>query len=68
MEDNLNDWLVSVDASIIDDNEKAIRKIHIKKNFDNSVPVILNLNHFALLTGIKIGGFSKYDKSAKIFL
>lgn len=51
----ISDWEKVVQGSSLIKKEKEEMLFFIKKAYENKVPVILNLEHFAALLGLKVG-------------
>lgn len=64
---NIENWLKLIEESKLTVVEKSDKISQVKVAFKNDVPVILNLDHLAALTGIKASIINKMIKSPKSF-
>lgn len=63
----INEWVELIKESTLDSDEKKLRIENVKYAYANNVPVILNLDHFSALTGIKTSVIRKMIYSPKSF-
>lgn len=63
----ISDWEVLINESSLTKKEKIEKMLFIKKAYDNSVPVILDLNHLSHLLGLKEGIVASMIHSTKSF-
>lgn len=64
---NIQDWASLIEESKLTRDEKNLKLNVVKRAYENNVPVILDLDHFSMLTGIKTNVIQKMIKSPKSF-